>query len=501
MNFRNLVQKFNKVMLPSRAVAGLQVTNSDLRFLELKLDKGKLFVSRSASLRLPPGIVESGRVKDRINFIAALKTIHNQIILNGKNNINVVLTIPTGDVYAQAFNMPSVSKAGLEEAIELNLQIISPTPIEKAYYSWKVAREKGDGGQMELLGVFVQREIIDEFNNCLEEAGFGVAAIEFSSLSMARLLAYYKIIDGESSYLLVKITQEGLIFMILRNGNLYFDYFHSWDKVAAEGRGVSTAAINEIIYSESQRVLNFYSSHWGGQIKNIILITPALIKEISEFLKSIYPSMEIYPLSSDTDNLHGVRGAALRGLLGNPLDPDINLMNPQGINAYYRDQIVFFTRFWRNIAVTVMIFLVFAFIGADLFLRNQASALETIRETLGGIPDTTDLKALENKARAFNDMVASVEQYEAGHYSPITYLNDINTALDASITVSRLYIQESDGVGSIEGISQDQNAVISFKNRLAEIQGLQEVNLPLSNINPQPNGQVYFSMTFKVTPR
>ncbi len=486
-------------MLPSRTVAGLQVTNSDLRFLELKLDqKGNLFVVRTASLRLPPGIVEGGKVKDRANFIAALKTLHSQITINIRNNINIILTIPTGDVYAQAFNMPSVSKVGMQEAVELNLQIISPTPIEKSYYSWKVVGEKGEGGQTELLGVFVPKEVVDDFSACLEEAGFGVAAIEFSSLSMARLLTFYKIINQESSYLLVKITGEGLIFMILRNGNLYFDYFHSWDKFSGEGKGVSLNAINDIIYAESQRVLNFYASHWGGQIKNIILISPALLKEISEFLKATYPTMEIYALSSDTENLHGVKGAALRGLVSSPLDPEINLMNPLGMNSYYKDQIIVFTRFWRNITITVLAFLVLAFGLTDVFLRHQSDALKTIVLPTEEVAATTELKTLEDKARLFNSLVASIEKYTSGHYSLIPFFNDINAVIDSNIMISRIYIQESDGVGSIEGIAKDQNSVIDFKNRFAAIPNIQDVNLPLSNINPQPNGQVYFSMTFRV---
>ena len=64
-------------------MGGLQVTNSDLRYLELKFDpkgnQGNIFVTRSAALRLPPGIIEQGRIKDAANFIAALKALRKQI--------------------------------------------------------------------------------------------------------------------------------------------------------------------------------------------------------------------------------------------------------------------------------------------------------------------------------------------------------------------------------------------------------------------------------------
>lgn len=499
MKFSKLLQKLNKIFLPSGVVSGLQITNSALRFLHLKLDRGNLFVVKNASLRLPPGIIESGAIKDRANFVSALNKLHGQIEVNPQKNINVILTIPTGDVYAQAFNVPAIQGENFEEAVKLNLQVISPVPLDQTYYSWKVVGDTNRvGGQRELLGVFVQKEIIDGFVSCLEEAGFGVAGIEFSSLSMARLLYFYRIINKDSSYLLVKMTQEGLIFMILRNGNLYFDYFHSWDKFTNEGKGVTIDAINAIIYAESQRVLNFYSSHWGGQIKKIILITPALIKEIAEFLKSSYPSFEIAVLSSDKENLHGVKGAALRGLVSTPLDPDINLMNPEGMNAFYQDQSLVFIKFWASIAVTVMVFLFAIFGSADFFLNKYAETAAANMNVSLSVSDAKELSVLQADADKFNGAVGFIEKYKGESYSLSSLLASINGVLDSGIIVSRIFLGGSDNTGALEGLAKDQDTFTSFKNRLSNLPNVSDVNLPLSNINAQSNGEVYFSLTFKL---
>ena len=87
--------------MPLPSVGGFQITNSELRFLELRQEeKGNLSVARIGSLRLPPGIIESGKIKDRANFIAALKSLRDQIVLKDKRVVNVVLMISIGDVYA-----------------------------------------------------------------------------------------------------------------------------------------------------------------------------------------------------------------------------------------------------------------------------------------------------------------------------------------------------------------------------------------------------------------
>lgn len=498
-----ILEIVNKFLIPKKAVAGLQVTNSDLRFLELAIDKGNIFIKRSATLRLPPGIIEHGRVKDKPNFIAALKNLRSQVTKKESENVNIVLTIPTGDVYAQAFNIPKVAKSGLEEAVNLNLQVISPIPMDRTYYSWKVVGEgdkmfsSGGAGQIELLGVFVEKSIIEDYTDCLEASGFGIAGIEFSSLSMARLLSHYKVIDDKSSYLLIKMTQEGLIFMILKNGNLYFDYFHSWDKFAGEGKGVTIDSINDIIYSEGQRIMNFYASHWGGAIKNIVLITPALVDEISQFIQKTYPALSLYAISSDKENLHGVRGAALRGAVQSPLEADINLMNPARFSAFYEDQIIVFTGFWRNVVITIMAFLLIAYGLTDMFLRNRAT--EARGMAVGGeTPGAPELAALENKASQFNSLLANVESFKGPDPNLYEHFSQIDSVFDSGIEVSRLRLQGGNSEAVIDGVGRDQETVIVFKNKLTALQNVQDVQLPLNNIQPQPDGRVSFSIIFKL---
>lgn len=499
MKIKKSLKILNKVLLPASNIGGLQITNTSIRFLELKEQGGKIFNMRTASLRLPPGIIESGRVKDRVNLVAALKSIHNQLDTNPNHTINVILTIPTGDVYAQAFSVPAVSNVSLQETADLNMQVISPNPIDKSYYSWMIVGDvSSSGNQVELLGAFVAKEAIHELSSSLEEAGFGIAAIEFSSLSMARILSYYKIIDSKLPYLLVKLTQEGLIFMILRNGNLYFDYFHSWEKLIEEKGSISLDSITSIIYSESTRVLNFYSSKWGGQIKNIILISPTMLDEISKYLSATYPTFSISALSSDKENLHGVRGAAFRALKARSEDLDINLMDPASINGFLRDQVISFIKLWRNIIITISIFILALFVATNIFLGNQATL---VREAFNGTQSQSgieDLSALQARVNSFNSLVDTLNSFKVGSGSPTEIISNILGAASSNIVVSRLVVQIGGKAGNIDGLSKDQNSIIDFKNALSKIPELSEVNLPLSNINTQPSGQVSFTISFKL---
>lgn len=506
MKFKINFKEISELFLPAASVGGLQVTNSSIRFLRLRYGAkgGQLEIEKSASLRLPPGIIEDGKVKDRANFVAALKRIHSQIEKNPKKNVNVVLTIPTGDVYAEAFSLPPLHGGNLGEAVELNLAMVSPIPIEEAYHSAQItAGDPKAGIPFEVLGAFAPKAIIDEIQSCLEESGFGVAAVEFSSLSMARMLSFYKVIKKDRPYLLIKLTEEGLIFMILRNGSLYFDYFHSWGKFGSQSgsAGVTVEAIEQIIKSESARVLNFYSGRWGGQITGIILITPALIDEISQFLRTNFTGFEITVLPSNKGNLHGVEGAALRGLPARSDDREINLMNPNAINAFWQDEILSFISLWRNILLTVGAFLLIIFIAGDMFLRSRAESIPELPATALTGSEESELSRLRSEAAEFNGTVQTLAQMALSVDRAYPLWAEINSQISSNgIVPLRFSFNITGETAAIDGMGRDSNSVFAFKNALEESPRISSVDLPFQSLITQNNGQVSFTVNFKIEP-
>ena len=504
MAFKELIDSawynLSKIFVPTSVIGGLQITDSSIRYMELRAADGSAQIVVNKSLRLPPGLLEDGKVKDRAGFLAALKFLKHQVTLNSKRKLNVALTIPTGDVYVQAFSIPKLSGAALDEAIKLNLLVISPNPIDKTYYSWKVVGgEIRAENQMEILGVFALRDVIDGLSSVVEEAGFGIAAIEFSSLSLVRILNSYKLIQKNLSYLLIKLTQDGLIFMILKNGELYFNYFHSWDKVAYETAGISVASVLEIIKAESQRVLNFYYSHWGGQVSNIILITGVLTPQISNFIKSEYPDFALTVVDSSKDNLHGARGAALRGLIPRIQDEDINLMGEKVINAFWRDQVFNFIGIWRNTILIVMGFMLVVFIASDFFLIKEYKGIKEVAAVNLQRPETTELAALKTQVAEFNGLVKAVSAAKSLKSDVAPFITKVNSiAAQSGVTISRFGLRTVGLDVNLSGIAPTQDKIIDFKNKIAALPEVYEVDLPLSAIAPNPSGGFSFNTTFKI---
>src|SRR3989344_609058 len=134
MNIKGVTSGLIRLLSTSTQIGGLEITDSGIHFLGIKKDG-----FTTASLRLPPGIIESGKVKEgqKPNLVSALKNIHSQLSADSKKIINIVLTLPDSNIYIQSFNVSSVAEENLVEAADLNLRMLSPIPIESSYLEWR----------------------------------------------------------------------------------------------------------------------------------------------------------------------------------------------------------------------------------------------------------------------------------------------------------------------------------------------------------------------------
>ncbi|MEE8131930.1 MAG: pilus assembly protein PilM [Candidatus Paceibacterota bacterium] len=487
-NFKRLLMVIN----PQPVLAGLEISDLELRFTKVKGDN-----LISASVKLPPGIIKEGKIKDRPNFIAALSNLHSQITRKKKKKIYVIVSIPNINVYTQVFNLPTIASGNLEEAAKLNLQMISPIDFTDTYSDWQpVGENKTDGGQIEILGALAPRSIIEEFSSSLEEAGFGAVVIEFSALSLVRL------VDDKTPYLLLQIGSDGLNFSIIRNGNLYFTHFNSWKTTSKEQGKISFSDFKELIIKETQKVLYFYEVHWGGRINKVILVSSGLNKEVIKLLSENL-SLEVQPLtlkkfSQLSPDWYGVLSSALRGLIPRSQDTIISLASVGTEERFQRYRIDNFVNIWRNIILASLIFVIIVFGASWWFLINTMESISILDVGLLKASEITELNKLQEKAKSFNkkiEIALKAKQVDV-NWSP--FFEKINDLAGDDITLERIFVQSLEIPALINATAVSREAAINFKNMLVQQQEFYEVNLPLSNIISSIEGPVKFSISFKI---
>ncbi len=499
-----MLKKILNILNPQPAIGGLEISDSVIRFILARENK---LVFVSASVNLAAGVVKEGKVKNKEDFKSALLNLHSQITPKKKKKIYAVINISDSNVYSQVFNLPLVAIDNIEEAAKLNLQMISPMDFASAYSDWQqVGENPNNGGQLEILGAFASNKIIDDMVGCLKAANFVVTAIEFSSLAISRLTL--ELPNLPNSFLLSHLTSSGLGFALIKNHNLYFNHFIIWP--SSDNKQISLSVIKEIIISETQKILNFSSSHWPDvDISTFLLATPALEEKLSQIItenfhlsvqKMVLPlwSVKNSQLPSITSDWFIALGSALRGLIPRSKDTLISLASTGTEEEFHQQQTINFIKFWRNIILTSFSFILAAFVVTEIFLTKTIDSLDNQLANLVNLPAEGKVNELQNQAENFNARVGLALNAKEQIYSWSPFFEEIKNLAGENIVIKRIFTQSVGSPILFNGEAADEQTIIDFKNKVESAPQFTEVNFALSSVTLAPDGKFNFSITFKL---
>ncbi len=485
-----------KYLNPAPGIGGLEISDLALRFAIS--ENGKL---RQASVQLPPGIMNGGKILDRVKFIIALKGLHLQVA-SLKKVLHAVVLIPTNNVYTQAFAMPLVSEKNIQETAYLNMQSISPIDVSSAYFAYQMIGENKKN-QTEALAAFVNKQEVDELVSALKEAAYSMVAVEFPGLAIARLVKNYGTgLKTDRPYLVAYLGSDGPDLMVIKNGHLYFNYFNSWATIQEEigGRNISTSDMQDFLTRNVKQVMNFYTSRWGEPIQDVLLVNSPIAKEINQTIQSNF-NLKVQPFQiTKYGNLsplwYATIGAMERGFVPRAKDDSISLTAIGVGQEYYRELALSFIGEWRNIIVGVVGFMLLVLLVGDFILVRAVAKGDQDLSGRALVP-LAEIQQLQNDVNRFNQAVdyalaaQNVTPAWSGFYAKMKVLTG------NQITIQRLYVDPGLS-GLMLGRAVSDSAVINFKNALSKESNFKDVSLPLTNIKVNEDGSVAFSLNFKL---
>lgn len=504
MDFLNKMNGFFwQLILPQQEIAGIELKDSGIRIALIRRGgtaKAPTQEFKKESILLEPGIIEDGIIKDKVRLVAQLKSLKAQFEPEKKEKVPVIATIPSSAVYVQVFPLPALNEEAKLEAIKLNLQSISPIDFASAYSDWEQI-EEGDN-KVQILSAFASREIVDAYVGVLSEAGFSVVAVGFPAIAMARAIKEFAVgVDFDKPHVVINISGDGIDFIILKNGNIHFDYFAPWKLVKMEGgtaREISFEDFKAVITRELRKISTFYISQWGGSLQNFILITQAFEPEITQLIESQFhyagTSLKLRGFEDVPLSWTAAIGSALRGTLNRGKDIFISLMASGTESEYLHSQIISFVKLWRSILLVTAGFFVIIFIASDSFFAHTAGDVAEQIQGAVKLPNATEIDKLQKEVNVFNGLVEKISYARERSRTWSPFLIKVNQ-LFGNIGLTRLALNTEQGSVFLIGRAQNEAAVIDFKNKLVGA-GVQNINLPLSKIMDNVDGTVSFSMTF-----
>ncbi len=500
-------KKFLNILNPQPRIGALEISDVDLKFC--LIDDGKF---SSYSVKLAADVIKDGRINNREGFLSALSVLHSQITAKAKKKINAIVNIADNNVYFQIFDLPAL-ESNLEEAVQLNLKMISPMDFESAYSDWQAIGEEITDGrvQTEIFGVFGEAKMIDEFDQVLEQANFAPVAFEFNSLAAARLaIDFGANVDKTKPFLLLYVGNNGISFNVIRKGNLYFNHFISWQTIHSETREIPMDLFKKIIVDETKKILSFYATRWKDQIDDMILATHGLNETIAKIATENFSFKKVEPLALKKINeinvseiqpaWFSVLGSAIRGTIPRSKDNIVSLAKAGTEDEFFQHRIIGFVKIWRNVILTTMVAVLAIFVGIDfLFMRKTAVSLNNQLASLGAYRQNEKDEFEKNKKQIedLNQKIDFAVKVHAERSKQNEFFEKISgLATENGISLKRIYVQSAEMPVLVNALASSEDAAIGFKNKLIE-SGFREVDLPITKISRTSQG-VEFAVIFKL---
>jgi Tfp pilus assembly PilM family ATPase/Tfp pilus assembly protein PilN len=502
LNLNTFFHKLLSLLRVRTVIGGLEIGDSALRHMAFIDGTWQM-----ESLRLPPGLVVHGAVQDHAQFVEALKTLKEQILgpVEAKKRLNVVVSLSSINVYSQVFSLPVIEGENLEQAVQLNIQMVSPNEAAQTYSGWQLVGHDERSVRLEILSAFVQRGVIDEMKNALSEAGFVPYSLESRALSLARLARTLVAgFDQAKSYILVNLDTNGIEFLILRRGHLYFQYFTSWQDILGSERQLTQAAFGGLVVKNLHQVLTFYKSHWTDPVTDVLVAASSLRDELTTTIKENFSLMvqEVslsiaQPISPDW---FVALGSGLRGIIPRREDRDISLLGVSAQEEFRRHQTADFLRFWRVLVPATLAVIMVALGGVRIFLgRTDADLKNKLLAATFTSEQSQEMDALKTRIAEFNRVVDILHRVGQGPYIQTIFFESFAPLLaEHGITLTRFSFRGFSDPVTIQASARSEEQILKLKRVLDEHPLFEAVQIPLSDIR-QEGQAVSFSMSFRIT--
>lgn len=497
---KKFLENLLKLLGVKPKLGGLEISPNFLRYIEIR-DK-EIFLK---SVRLPQDTIVNNEIKNYDAFLKALNYLHSQIF-SGKQkekDLNVSVCLNLNNFYTQVFSLPFVNKQNLKEGLSLNIQMVAPQSLDKLYASHQIIYEDLNSRRVDVLSVFINKNIVNDIIRALFDSKFVLKTIEpYSTAIIRSLKKLCANFDPSKNYLIVSLNDVGLLILISRNSNLYFEYYLSWEEIIGDKKNILWSELEKKIIYNVNQVINFYNSKFTENLEGVVVVSRVFLEEIKNAIKSNFNlkvfSPDLSILSGVDPSWLGALGAQIRSQIPLRKDDEINLTGFELEDEFMHRQIIQFFEVWRLGLSIFLGILVLVMFGFNLFLTQYLNSLKNEQQEILAKDNVKEIETLRGKIENFNNLTSMVKKIESSYTSRYFILNKISQKLNENnIELINLSFDNDKKSVFISAKSINEENIINFKKSLETDSFFSSVDLPLQNIKTDNQGKT-FSVSFSV---
>ncbi len=515
-------QQFIDKLLPQQEFAGLEVGEKSISYL--LLSRYNLSVHQFAEIPLPAGTVVKGELKNSAAFVQALHTLQETIHCKNNACLPFIVSLPSANFFLNILELPDIPEASYEQAVKLNIGHVSPIPIANAYMDWQNLGVNLKTLQREFLIAVASRQRIDPYLDAFRQAQLQPLAIESRSLSLLRPFTYFsQTVEKNVTLLIVDVGQDGITFLVGKQGKLFFDFYIYWNEIPEAQDGTITQDdLQAIMQREVKRILEFYSLHTEETVQNFSIFSPVLKQELVEYVAKMFsiryipvvlpdvkasaqeqgkenkPDKAVLMKATVSADLYaGLVGLSVRGSLVPREDDNIVSVMPENTREIYKSTRMYsFASLWTKIVcVTLGGLCILAAMVYGIAFRQRLVAQQSL-DTFSRAPEVGRVMQLKREADDFNALVNKLDIVDKRTHRWSPYLDLVESASrNTGVTITRISLSENSSDIRIWGKALNQQAAFNFRLAIEQETTLfGKTDLPLSSFAQTPQG-VEFMLT------
>ena len=172
----------------------IDIGSCALKVAVISGSSGNIQVDAAGFRKLPPGIIEDGKINDNSIVATELKELLDEIDIKPKK---VITTIPTANLITRNFDMPNLDKKELKEALKWELDDVLSTSVEKTTFDYIITNKNEDS--INVLVIAANNEIIRQYKAPFKELGIKADVINIQPMALISLLNHQKKLEEASA--------------------------------------------------------------------------------------------------------------------------------------------------------------------------------------------------------------------------------------------------------------------------------------------------------------
>jgi Tfp pilus assembly PilM family ATPase len=189
---------------------GLDISDESIKFLELLETKDGVRVGRYGERTIPPGVIESGKIKDSKRLEVILHSLSKE---EGVHSVRA--SLPEEQVYIFQLRLEKTGLKSVKEAIELALEEHVPIPAREAVFDYDFVKEDSSG--LEVQVATISQNVIENYLLIFKNSNIRVPSLELEAQSISRAvikkgdMGTYMIVDFGKKRTGIFIVSRGIV--------------------------------------------------------------------------------------------------------------------------------------------------------------------------------------------------------------------------------------------------------------------------------------------------